>query len=200
MVRAMRTLALSLLLASTYTLAQADKGANVKPYPRSMVSFDDFKELVAEVEGWRASRLVDLDTFLKMSREPNTVVLDARSDFRFERKHLVGAKHLSFSDFTADNLRKLIPDPNTRILIYCNNNFDGDQVDFATKMAPRFDAPRAMPESQILGNRKPVMLALNIPTFINLYGYGYRNVYELGELVNINDKRIAFEGSVVGKR
>lgn len=113
---------------------------------------------------------MDLDTFLAMSREPNTIVFDARSDFRFERKHLKGAKHLGFSDFTADNLRRLIPDRRTRILSSCNNNFDGDQVDFATKMAPRLDAPP--PESQSLGNRKPSMLALNIPTFINLYGYG----------------------------
>lgn len=167
----------------------------MKRYPPSKVSFEDFKALVAEVEPYRQQRLVDLDTFLAMSREPDTVVFDARSDFRFGRKHLAGAKHLSFSDFTVDNLRRLIPDRGTRILIYCNNNFDGDQVDFATKMAPRFDA--GPPESQILGNRKPVMLALNIPTFINLYGYGYRNIYELAELVNIDDERITFEGTVV---
>jgi hypothetical protein len=41
------------------------------------------------------------------------------------------------------------------------------------------------------------MLALNIPTYINLYGYGYKNVYELDELVNVNDKRIEFEGTAV---
>jgi hypothetical protein len=167
------------------------------PYPSSLVSFEDFKELVSEVEGWRAKRLVDLNTFLQMRREPNTVVLDARSTFRFDRKHLAGAKHLSFSDFTADNLRRLIPDPKTRVLIYCNNNFDGDPVDFATKVAPRFDEPPKARESQILNNRKPVMLALNIPTFISLYGYGYRNVYELGELVRVTDPRVQFEGSVV---
>lgn len=42
-----------------------------------------------------------------------------------------------------------------------------------------------------------MMLALNIPTFINLYGYGYRNIYELDELVNINDPRVKFEGTEV---
>ncbi len=194
----MKWLTLSLLLLASSALAQSKQGANVKTYPRAKVSFDDFKALVAEVEPYRQERLVDLATFLEMSKEPNTIVFDARSDFRFERKHLAGAKHLGFSDFTADNLRKLIPDPGTRILIYCNNNFDGDQVDFATKVAPRFDAPPR--ESQILGNRKPLMLALNIPTFINLYGYGFRNVYELGELVDIKDKRITFEGSVVARR
>lgn len=167
--------------------------------PPALVDFDDFKALVNEVEGHRAQRLINLNTFIKMSKEPNTIIFDARSDFRFERKHIVGAKHLSFSDFTVENLQKVIPDPNTRILIYCNNNFDGDPVDFATKVAPRFDQPPSWRESQILGNQKPLMLALNIPTFINLYGYGYRNVYELGELVNINDTRIRFEGSVVGR-
>jgi hypothetical protein len=41
------------------------------------------------------------------------------------------------------------------------------------------------------------MMALNIPTYITLYGYGYRNVYELNELVKVSDPRITFEGSVV---
>jgi hypothetical protein len=44
------------------------------------------------------------------------------------------------------------------------------------------------------------MMALNIPTYVNLYGYGYRNVYELHELVNVNDPRITFEGTIVGQK
>jgi hypothetical protein len=128
-----------------------------------------------------------------MSKENNVVILDSRSDFRFNRKHLKGAIHLDFTDYTQENLRTLIPDTNTRILIYCNNNFDGDKVDFPSKMALH----STKIETQILSNRKPIMLALNIPTYINLYGYGYKNIYELDELVNINDKRITFEGSVI---
>lgn len=162
-------------------------------YPVALVDYDDFKNLMLEVEEHRQSRLVSLETFLKMSTETGTIILDTRSEFRYKRKHLKGAVHLSFTDFTQENLQKLIPDPNTRILIYCNNNFDGDQVDFASKMA----IPNNITQTQILNNRKPVMLALNIPTYINLYGYGYKNVYELNELVNINDKRIQFEGIVV---
>jgi hypothetical protein len=78
-------------------------------------------------------------------------------------------------------------------LIYCNNNFDGDPIDFASKMAK----PKTNIETQILSNRKPIMLALNIPTHIDLYGYGYKNIYELDELVNVNDSRIQFEGTEV---
>lgn len=162
-------------------------------YTKAYVSYDDFKSLVTEVENHRSERLVSLDEFLKMSKEENVVILDTRSDKRYERKHIKGAKHLDFTDFTQANINRLIPDPNTKILIYCNNNFEGDQVDFATKKS----GPQTGSETQILSNRKPVMLALNIPTYINLYGYGYRNVYELDELVNINDKRIEFEGTTI---
>lgn len=163
-------------------------------YPKALVDYDDFKNLVSELEKQREKNLVSLDVFLKMAKEENTVILDSRSDFRFNRKHLKGAIHLDFTDFTQDNLLKLIPDPNTRILIYCNNNFDGDPIDFASKMAK---PKRSIPETQILSNRKPIMLALNIPTHINLYGYGYKNIYELDELVNVNDPRIKFEGTEV---
>lgn len=39
---------------------------------------------------------------------------------------------------------------------------------------------------------KRVELALNIPTFINLYGYGYKNIYELGDMISVDDPRIRF--------
>ena len=190
-----RLLAVSvILLAANVGLAQ---GTN---YPKAKVSFEDFKGLVAEVETHRASRLVDLNTFLKMSKEPGVIILDTRSDFRFDRIHVKGAKHLAFTDYTQDNLKKVIPSFETKILIYCNNNFDGNQTDFASKVA----VPRAKPANavatQFAAQAKPLMMALNIPTYINLYGYGYRNVYELHELVKVNDPRITFEGSIVEQK
>lgn len=178
--------------------------AKEKMYPKAKVSFEDFKAIVGEVEAHRASRLIDLDAFLKMSTEPGTLVLDSRSEFRYERIHLKGAKHLSFTDFTQANLAKVIPSPGTRVLIYCNNNFDGDQTDFATKAAfPSIGSaslsPRNPAAGQLSVQAKPRMMALNIPTYINLYGYGYRNVFELDELVNVNDPRISFEGTVASR-
>jgi rhodanese-related sulfurtransferase len=191
----MRLLAVSgILLATNVGLAQDTK------YPKAKVSFDDFKGLVAEVETHRASRLIDLNTFLKMSKEEGVIIFDSRSDFRFDRIHIKGAKHLAFTDFTQDNLARVIPNPDTKILIYCNNNFDGNQTDFATKAF----VPRPMPDkavaTQIAVQEKPRMMALNIPTYINLYGYGYRNVYELHELVRVTDPRIEFEGSIVEQK
>lgn len=168
-------------------------------YKKAKVSFEDFKGLVGEVEEHRAKRLVDLNTFLKMSQEPGVIILDSRSAFRYDRIHVKGAKHLAFTDFTQDNLAQLIPNFDTKILIYCNNNFDGNQKDFASKVAGLSGGPkvRKAVASQVASQEKPLMMALNIPTYINLYGYGYRNVYELDELVNVNDPRIKFEGTVV---
>lgn len=164
-----------------------------KKYKKALVSYQDFKTLVTEVEQHRKDRLISLDEFLKMSKQSNVVILDTRSDFRYKRKRLKGAIHLSFTDFTAENLRKLVPDTATKILIYCNNNFIGDQVDFASKVVAPGPVKRTALNEPL--EKKPVMLALNIPTYINLYGYGYKNIYELDELVSVNDKRIKFAGS-----
>lgn len=173
--------------------------AQDKPYPTAKVSFDDFKNLVAEVETHRSERLVDLDTFLEMSKQPGVIILDSRSTFRYERIHIKGAKHLSFTDFTQSNLGEVIPSFETTILIYCNNNFEGDQTDFASKVAMPISGSGDVITAQFNVQEKPLMMALNIPTYINLYGYGYHNVYELHELVNVNDPRITFEGSIIDR-
>ena len=192
----------SIIAAVLLTLIMVPNAmAKNNSYPKAKVSFEDFKTLVSEVESHRASHLIDLNTFLKMSQEPGVVVLDSRSTFRFDRIHVKGAKHLSFTDFTQSNLSTVIPSFDTKILIYCNNNFDGNQTDFASKVAnigpPRLRNPVA---SQMAVQAKPIMMALNIPTYVNLYGYGYHNVYELNELVNVKDPRISFEGSILERK
>ena len=84
-----------LLVVSAMLLVVGAACVQETNYPRAKVSFDDFKGLVAEVEKHRADRLVDLDTFLRMSQKPGVVILDTRSTFRFERIHMMGARHLS---------------------------------------------------------------------------------------------------------
>ncbi|MEW7293108.1 rhodanese-like domain-containing protein [Aquimarina sp. 2304DJ70-9] len=147
-----------------------------KKLPKSKVDYDSFLKISEEILDYRQERLVPLDTFLEYMAEENTIILDTRSEAAYKQKHLKGAMHINFSDFTEGKLAKKIPSKDTRILIYCNNNIDGDPIHFASKKMP---------------------LALNIPTFINLYGYGYKNVYELSILVPIKDSRIQFEGTSV---
>lgn len=166
-------LVVSMLLLSAYHVSAATEPAKDKP---SRVDYSGFEQLTEEAGHYRAQRLVEIEHFLKMSLEPKTVILDARSESAYKRKHLKGAIHLNFSDFSYAGLEKLIPDKTTRILIYCNNNINGDLNNFPTKAMP---------------------LALNIPTFINLYGYGYKNIYELSTLLEADDPRIEFEGTDV---
>ncbi len=80
-----------------------------------------------------------------------------------------------------DSLKELIPDKDTKILIYCNNNFINDPQNFRTKLK---------------------MAALNISTFITLYEYGYRNVYEFGEVVDmkqLHKSKLEFAGAEATK-
>ena len=208
----MKSRTLALAAAMIPMILTADTGwAETTSYPKARVSYEDFKELVAAVEPHRASRLIDFDTFLSKSKDPAVIILDSRSQLRFDRIHLKGAKHLEFSDYTQANLARVIPSFDTVILIYCNNNFDADEgrndlasrvalENFSSKVAappPPFPpAPASAAASQLAGEARPRMMALNVPTYITLYGYGYRNVYELHELVKMTDPRVKFEGSL----
>ncbi len=149
-------------------------GSETSATQPAAVDFDGFLRLSREAGEHRRNRTVPLDRFLALAGEKGTVVLDTRSKEAFDRLHLRGAVHLNFADFTADKLAATLPDKTTRVLIYCNNNFR--------------NAPKAFPT-------KKLALALNIPTFVNLYGYGYRDLYELGELLPIDDPRLEFEGA-----
>lgn len=185
----MKKINLILILVAVYSFTGYAQPAKITTQlPASKVDFDAYETLAKEVKEYRKKRLVSLNKFVLLSKEQNTVILDTRSTEMYNRKHVKGAIHLNFADFTQDNLRRLIPDLKTRILIYCNNNFDNDAVNFATKSA----RPRSM-------KQKETTLALNIPTFINLYGYGYKNVYELADLVSVFNKAIEFEGTDVVK-
>ena len=138
------------------------------------IDMQGFLRVSTEAAQHRETRRLSEADFKRMSREPGTIVLDARSRQRFDELHVKGAMNLSFPDITVDSLQKTIPDRNTRILIYCNNNFRGAEGPFPTK------APSA---------------ALNISTYIALYNYGYRNVYELADTLELGASKLEFESS-----
>lgn len=122
----------------------------------------------------RETRRLTEEEFLRRSREPGAVVLDARSADKYAALHVRGALSLPFTDMTVESLALLLPDRSTTILIYCNNNFANAPEPFPTKL------PTA---------------SLNLSTYIALWSYGYRNVYELGPLVDLARSKLPFEGS-----
>jgi len=141
--------------------------------PNPKIDYETYLRRAAETEALRASRRVTEAEFARLAAEPGTVVLDARSADKYRLRHIRGAVSLPFTDFTASELARVIPSTATRVLIYCNNNFEGDERAFATKAAPA---------------------SLNISTFVHLVIYGYRNVYELGPMIDVDHTTLVLEG------
>jgi phage shock protein E len=139
------------------------------------IDMPGYLQVSREAAEHRASRLLPEEEFIRMSREPGTVVLDARSREKFHEFHVRDAISLPFSDIAIESLKAAIPDQATRILIYCNNNFANAEGPFPAKIA------RA---------------SLNLSTYIALYSYGYRNVYELEPLIDLRASKLPFEGSL----
>jgi len=138
------------------------------------IDMDGFLRISKEAAEHRETRRLTEEEFILMAQEPGTIILDARSREMYKLLHVKGAINLSFPDIAIESLKNTIPDKNTRILIYCNNNFQGALMAFASK------TPSA---------------SLNLSTYISLYSYGYRNIYELGPLIDISESKLEFETS-----
>jgi hypothetical protein len=138
------------------------------------IDMNGYLRVAAEAAKHRETRRLTEADFVRQSRESGTIVLDARSREKYDLLHVKGAINLSFPDITVESLKRLLPDKSARILIYCNNNFVNAEEAFPTK--------------------RPVA-SLNISTYIALYSYGYRNVYELGPRLDPAQSKVPFEAS-----
>jgi len=159
------------MLAAVLTVAAAFHvtAQKVVDIPNPSIDMKTFLDVAEKAAKHRASRRLTEDDFIRMSKEPGVVILDARSTKKFDELHIRGAVNLSFPDITVDSLAKTLPDKNATILIYCNNNF--------------VNAEDAFP-------RKIAAASLNLSTYVSLYTYGYRNVYELGPLLDAKTTKL----------
>jgi hypothetical protein len=153
------------------SLSAADQRA---PIVNPAIDVQRYLRVAGDAAGYRETHRLSEDEFIRMSREPGTIVFDARSNEKYNELHVKGALNLSFPDIAIGSLEQVLPDKSTRILIYCNNNFSNAAGPFPSKL------PSA---------------SLNLSTFITLYDYGYRNVYELGPLIDGRETRIELESS-----
>ena len=166
-----RTLCAAALCAASTSLSAQPSSSSSNP----QIDFPAFVSMAAAVQEIRESHLLGLSDFQAMAARPDTLLLDARSAEAFRAGHIDGAVNLPLPDFTAQSLAEVIgPNRDRPILIYCNNNFVND-------VAPVI--------------RKAVSLALNIQTMINLHGYGYANVYELADAVDLTDPAVRWVAS-----
>lgn len=135
------------------------------------IDYAGFEQLARDVRPVRAKRLVTLDRFKAMAQSGDAIILDARSAEAFAQGHIAGAINLPLTDFTAEALAAALPDRARPVLIYCNNNFSNNRRPVVMKAAP---------------------VSLNIQTFINLAAYGYRDVYELGQVIDFDDPKVGW--------
>ncbi len=164
----MKAIILCLLLVAPAIQARDPK------IPNKQINYPKFLQIAAETQPIRAQRRLTEAQFAQFAAERGTIVLDARSADKYALRHIKGAVSLPFTDFTAEALATVIRDKQTRVLIYCNNNFQGDPVAFAAKNAPA---------------------SLNISTYIALATYGYTNIYELGPLLDTKTTKLLLEGT-----
>jgi len=154
-----------LLLASLVLTCSAPALAVEPANPQ--IDYKGYTALTLSLEDTREAHRLPYDEFIARARQEGAILLDARSETAFARGHIEGAVNVPLPDFTDAALAAALgPDKNRAIYIYCNNNFSDDRAPIVTKRAP---------------------LALNIATFINLHGYGYSNVWELGGVLETAD-------------
>jgi rhodanese-related sulfurtransferase len=168
------TLLLGLSCSGT-ALAQAKQITS--EIPNRLIDYPKFEKIVNRSGRLRARRRLTEPEFLKAMSEKNVVILDARTDKRYNMLHIRGAVNLPFTEFAEQTLAKVIPNKQTKILIYCNNNFLGNQAALFSK------SPAA---------------SLNLSTFTSLMAYGYTNIYELGPLLDVRTTRLPFDGEHAG--
>lgn len=165
---------LAVVLAVGFAFASFGTAVEPAGPPNPAIDMEGFLKLSQEAAKHRATRRLTEAQFLKMSAEPGTIVLDARSKQKYDLLHVRGAINLSFPDITVESLRKTLPDKSARVLIYCNNNFKNAEEAFPSKL------PTA---------------SLNLSTYVSLYTYGYRNIYELGPQVDPEQSKLPLEAT-----
>ena len=168
-----RKIVLSLLTAMALLVGAAGSASDDK-YWNPKIDMRGFLRNAEQAADIRESHRVTEDEFIEMMKDPATVVLDARSHAKYDLLHVKGAVNLSFPDISISTLEKMFPDKTQRILIYCNNNFVGDEEAFPGKDASA---------------------SLNLSTFVTLTTYGYTNVWELAPLLDVGTTRIPLVGS-----
>ncbi len=73
-------LAIIMLFLYSFTACSQEKS----PF----VSFDDYEKLMAEVKEHRKSRLLELPEYIDMAKQPDVIILDARSEAMYNSKHI----------------------------------------------------------------------------------------------------------------
>jgi len=199
----MKHLALGIVFAAGFAAAHLLNGttaADPKPVPppnapNANPNIDMLAHIRAATAAapHREKRRLSEDDFIKMSKEEGVIVLDARSKAMYDLMHVEGAINLNYSDIDVNSLKKVLPNKDAKILIYCNNNFtaapDAPKGAVQQQVTPNGgvpvpDAAKRAEIAKVAFGGKGMAVSLNLSTYTTLHSYGYKNVYELGPTVD----------------
>ncbi|MEM6885915.1 MAG: rhodanese-like domain-containing protein [Verrucomicrobiota bacterium] len=147
-----------------------------EPIKNPLIDYDGFEQIVVKSKAARESKRLSEAEFLSAIESGEYVLLDARSKQHYESRHITGAINLPFTEFSAESLADILPNKDTKILIYCNNNFLGDQTSMFSKS---------------------IRASLNVNTQASLRAYGYETIYELGPLLDVDKTKLPFSGTLI---
>ncbi len=119
------------------------------------LDYNHFFEKSLKLQEFHSKRRIDVNTLLTMREDKNTIILDVRDKDDYDCVHIEGARNLGVGKMDGDSLAAIIPDKNTRIVIYCDNALE----------------PYPVKMTALVHHAFPVM-----------YEYGYHNLYELEPL------------------
>ena len=100
-----------------------------------LIDYIQFEKDVRTMAQDRENKRLNEADFIAAIESGNYILLDARSERAYKLRHIKGAINLPFTEFAESTLANVIPNKNTAILIYCNNNFLGSQDAFISKNA-----------------------------------------------------------------
>ncbi|MET3131878.1 rhodanese-related sulfurtransferase [Oxalobacteraceae bacterium GrIS 1.11] len=110
-----------LLLCSTCFAEEAKK----------VIPDDEFYKMALRDE----KKIASFESVAAALRDGGVILLDVRSPREFQRSHVVGAISLPTTELTDEALRKIMPSKQSRIVIYCANNFRPSRMVSLTTMA-----------------------------------------------------------------
>jgi hypothetical protein len=199
----MKHLALGLVFAAGFAAAHLMNGttaADPQPAPPTTPNGPNANpniDMLAHIRAvtaaapHREKRRLSEDDFIKMAKEEGVIVLDARSKAMFDLMHVAGAINLNYSDIDVNSLKKVLPNKDAKILIYCNNNFTPAPDARANQPTatpngnvPTAEGAKRAEIAKVAFGGKGMAVSLNLSTYTTLHSYGYTNVYELGPTLN----------------
>lgn len=105
------------------------------------------------IAGNLPEKIVTADVLARWLKEGSVVLIDVRSKESYARAHIRGAVNLPATEITEESMKRLAPLPETRIVIYCDDN--------------------------LLPTRRIALTTLCNPA---IYQLGYHNLFVLEEL------------------